>query len=244
MIPVEICVHSQSESVVLESVSAAWQGGASRIELCSDMANDGLTPPVSHIEVARRAFVDRAGLMVMIRPTPGGFFYDAETVRLMEKQISDAGNAGADGVVIGVLDPDTGKIDKEHCRRLVGKAKDRGMQITFHRAFDAITDWQNGLDDLIELGIDRVLTAGIPWGKAGTAYDGLNCLEHMLRHAHGEIELVVGGGVNLQNAPEISRALIRINAHFSLHTYSAVLESDVVSQQKVSLLRKTLTSLV
>ncbi|MGB0360326.1 MAG: copper homeostasis protein CutC [Endozoicomonas sp.] len=241
MIPVEVCIHSENESAVLESVSAAWCGGASCIELCSDMANDGLTPPVSHIEVAREAFYDQMGLLVMIRPEAGSFFYSDDTIQLMEYQISEAANAGADGVVFGVLDTDTGQIDMESCRRLVGSAKDRGLKTTFHRAFDALSNWQRALDQLIDLEFDRVLTAGIAWGETGTAVDGLQHLELILGHAQESIEMVVGG-INLQNVCEVSMRLMRVYPQFSIHTYSAVLENGLTSQGKVSLLRKQLAN--
>lgn len=74
MVPVEIYINSKSKQHVLEAVGNAWSGGAGRIELCASMEHDGLTPPVGHTEIARKAFRKCSGLMVMIRPKPGDFF--------------------------------------------------------------------------------------------------------------------------------------------------------------------------
>ncbi len=234
MIPVEICVNSKNESSVFLAVGNAWAGGASRIELCASMEHDGLTPPVAHIEQARAAFWDRPGLLVMIRPIPGGFVYQSKDIKLMESQIISAAKAGANGVVIGVLEQKNGGVHQEYCRRLVGCAKDHDLSVTFHRAFDATPDWRRTLDTVIALGIDRVLSSGTPWGTATTALDGVNRLAEMIQFADGNIELVVGGGVNHGNVPVIVDALRDLNGCFSLHAYSAVLENDDVSRDKVS----------
>ncbi|MDD7804990.1 MAG: copper homeostasis protein CutC [Endozoicomonas sp. (ex Botrylloides leachii)] len=234
MIDLEVCVHSISEPMVFTSVCAARLGGAKRIELCANMSEDGLTPPAAHIESAKEAFDSFNGLLVMIRPTAYDFYYDNQIIKQMEQQILTAANAGADGVVFGVLDPITGGIHKEKCRRLIAIAKERGLSTTFHRAFDAVPNWQQALNDVVALGIDRVLSSGTPWGTKQTALHGLKQLSQMLQHLQGHLELVVGGGVSIENVAEISEYLSRVNPCFSLHAYSAVLESALVSKEKVS----------
>lgn len=233
MTSVEICVHSESEVAVQSSVSAAYEGGAERIELCADMANDGLTPPLLHIEVARSAFKERSGVLVMIRPVAGDFFYTTKVVNLMEQQIIDAARAGADGVVFGVLNKTTQAVHREHCQRLIKRAKALGLQTTFHRAVDATADWQQALDTIIELGFDRVLSCGLPWGEPGSALDGIAQLQGMLVRAQSRIELVAGGGVNQHNAKAIVDGL-KGRGRFSLHAYSSVLTDGVANKQKVS----------
>ena len=237
MIPIEICINSKSEQYVLEAVGNAWSGGAGRIELCASMEHDGLTPPVGHIEKAREAFRDRSGLMVMIRPKPGDFFYQSDDITLMETQIADAAKAGADGVVIGVLDPRTGDIHRTYCERLVDHARLYDLSVTFHRAFDATPDWRHSMDTVITMGISRVLSSGMKWGGAGTALDGINQLADMIEFAEGNIELVAGGGVNHTNASVIISELRGLGERFSLHAYSSVLEGDSVSSDKVALLK-------
>ena len=147
MISVEVCIHSKDDAYVSRSVNNAWKGGAERIELCAHMELDGLTPAVKHIELAREAFRDRPGLLPMIRPRGGDFFYCRDDIDLMERQIKAAAIAGADGVVIGVLDQRTSAVHKPYSERLVGMAREHELSVSFHRAFDATPDWQFALED-------------------------------------------------------------------------------------------------
>lgn len=230
MIPVEICIHSKDDAYVSRSVCSAWEGGAERIELCSHMEQDGLTPSAGHIELARDAFKDRPGLLSMIRPRGGDFFYRRDDIVLMEQQIKMAARAGADGIVVGVLDEQS-SVHKAYSERLVNMAREHELSVSFHRAFDATPDWQYALDTLLELGIDRVLTSGMPWGSAGTALDGVTRLVQMGAFAGGAIEIVAGGGVSLDNAPAIITALAAVRC--SLHAYSSMLSNGEVCPQKV-----------
>ena len=76
MIEVEICINSDSEQKIADSVGAAYFGGASRVELCSAMHLEGLTPTIEQIKLARKAFKERPGLNVMIRPRTRDFCYN------------------------------------------------------------------------------------------------------------------------------------------------------------------------
>lgn len=231
MIPVEVCIHSKDDAYVSRSVSSALEGGAERIELCAQMEQDGLTPSVKHIELAREAFKDRPGLLPMIRPRGGDFFYHRTDIALMEQQIKAAAQAGADGVVFGVLDRTSSLVHRAYSERLVGMAREHELSVSFHRAFDAVPDWQYALDTLLELGIDRVLSSGIPWGAAGTALDGIERLVKMAAFVSGEIEIVAGGGVAIENGAAIVAALM--GTRFSLHAYSSMLIQGEVSPGKV-----------
>ena len=231
---IEICV----DSVHIASVAAAYAGGAARIELCADMHKEGLTPSLWSIEAARTAFKERAGLLVMIRPVAGDFYYTTEVVDLMAQQITEAKNARANGVVFGVLDRHSGGIHINHCSRLVEYAKNLGLETTFHRAIDATNNLTQALSDVIEIGFDRVLSCGIPWGQAGNAMDGIECLQQMHQQIDGRLELVIGGGINHHNAPIIADALRRSHPekpqHFSFHAYSSVLENGIATEFKVA----------
>lgn len=233
MMPIEICIHSKDDTYVSRSVSSAREGGAERIELCSHMEQDGLTPSVEHIELAREAFKDRPGLLSMIRPRGGDFFYRRDDIALMKQQIKAAARAGADGVVIGVLDERSSLVHKAHSERLTGMAREYELSVSFHRAFDATPDWQYALDTLLELGIDRVLTSGMPWGGSGTVLDGVERLVQMGAFAGGAIEIVAGGGVSLDNAPTIVTALVPEGVRCSLHAHSSVLTNGEVCPEKV-----------
>ena len=232
---VEICVDSRDPEYVARSVKTAFSAGAKRIELCSDMHLDGLTPPGEHIQAARRAMGENSGLLCMIRPRSGNFFYSEQEVDLMEKQIDLAADSGADGVVFGALKASDHSIDEKALGRLMYKAKSRYLDVTFHRAFDACQNMNASLDLLIEHGVDRVLTSGTAWESGDSAVQGLPVLEKLVRQAGKRLEMVVGGGVTPSNAHTIvqSLSLAPLNGSVSLHLHSGVMEAGEVSRELV-----------
>lgn len=221
---VEICIDSRSLNAVRKSVSAAYEGGADTVELCASMEVGGLTPPVEHVRAARRAFRDRPGLVVMIRPHAQGFSYAPEDLVLMESGVTHAAEAGANGVALGVLRPEDHRIAVHAVQRLVDTAHSCGLTVTFHRAFDAVPDRLEALDALIRLGADRILTCGIPWGTDGTALDGVEALTRVIRKAGNEIEIVIGGGVTPVNVPAILSRVPLAEGSVSLHAYGGAQE--------------------
>lgn len=177
----------------LQSVRAAVEGGAHRIELCQALALDGLTPSAGMIEQA----VDMGiHVQVLIRPREGNFMYDRDEVSCMQHDIRHARKLGASGVVIGALRPD-GSIDEETIRRLAGEAE--GMDITFHRAFDVCVRPEEALEQIISLGCHRLLTSG----QAATAEQGIPLLRKLVKLSAGRISIMPGAGVNAQNARHI-----------------------------------------
>src|ERR1039457_4698355 len=143
----EACVNS------VVSAIEAQKGGASRVELCENMQEGGTTPSAGSILTARRnLYID---LYVMIRPRGADFLYNDLEFEIMKQDIHLAQELGADGVVFGILKSD-GTIDKERMKVLVELA--RPMRITWHRAFDMARDPYEAMEDLISLGIDRILT--------------------------------------------------------------------------------------
>lgn len=234
MLPeIEICINCENIESVKYSVSAAFQGGADRVELCSAMHLDGLTPGNKLIIAARKAFQDRPGLLAMIRPRGGDFFYDPDTLKQMQKQVDMAAECGADGVVFGALNRSDRTVDTEAVCRLVDKAKAHNLKTTFHRAFDATPVRSKALEILADLDIDRVLTSGTAWGQQGTALDGVDTIESLLKQADNRIEIVAAGGIGPSNAAEISKILSKSGNRFSLHAYSSVLEQERTSAIKV-----------
>lgn len=177
----------------IESVRAAAEGGAARVELCQALAIGGVTPSIGLIRGARR--VPGLKLHVLIRPREGDFCYTEEELRIMECDIRAAVEAGADGVVIGCLDTD-GSV-AECNRRLVeaaGKAS-----VTFHRAFDLVKDPMESLEKVIEMGCDRILTSGL----APSALAGADMLRALNEKAAGRITILAGGGVSSRNARQL-----------------------------------------
>lgn len=221
VVPVEVCVESSGIARVAESVRAALAGGASRIELCSDMSEDGLTPPTSHIEEARQVFGDRTGLVVMIRPRPGDFFYTPAEIGLMHRQVRMAGDAGAEGVALGILRKDR-KIDVDALFDLVRDAHEAGLRVTFHRAFDAVSDREEAVEALVKAGVDRVLTSGLPYGSKGTLLDGLDTLASTITWVDSRLEVVLSGGVNASNVRKALASLPIEGKPVSVHAYSGV----------------------
>jgi copper homeostasis protein len=98
----EICVDS------VEGVRAAATAGAQRVELCANLLEGGTTPSLGTIRRART--VEGVGLHVIIRPRGGDFLYSGDELAAMRDDVLTAKSEGADGVVIGLLDPD-GRID-------------------------------------------------------------------------------------------------------------------------------------
>lgn len=138
-------------------------------------------------------------LFVLIRARGGDFVYSDAEADLMVYDVGVARELGADGVVVGALRTD-GSLDLELTRRLVEAA--RPIAVTFHRAFDVCRDPDQALEELVALGVDRLLTSG----QAATAADGSATIARLVRQAAGRIEILAGGGVNEENAAALVAA--------------------------------------
>ena len=183
----------------IESAIAAVDGGAQRIELCSALSADGVTPSGALIAAARA--LPGIKLHVLIRPREGNFVYTPSEEAVMMADIGLAAGLGADGVVIGALTPE-GEIDIPLCMRLVAKATGSGMQVTFHRAFDRCIDPFNALEQIIAMGCTRLLTSG----QAPTALEGVEMIAKLQKQAGSRLIIMPGAGVNPTNAAEILKA--------------------------------------
>ncbi|HLJ89589.1 MAG TPA: copper homeostasis protein CutC [Candidatus Angelobacter sp.] len=186
----EICIDS------VESALASQNGGAERVELCANLLEGGTTPSLGTILRVREQISIQ--LQVIIRPRGGDFHYSADEFEVMQKDIAAAKQAGADGVVLGLLLTD-GSVDKERTRRLVEAA--HPMNVTFHRAFDMLRDPLQALEDVIETGANRILTSG---GEA-SAMQGASTIAALVRQAQGRITILAGGGIRAHNALDIIR---------------------------------------
>lgn len=189
------------------SALAAAAGGADRIELCENTAEGGVTPSLGTIEAVRR--IKGVRLHVMIRPRGGDFLYTEEEFAIMLRDAELARQAGADGIVIGILNPDA-TVDIERCRRLVQAAD--GLSVTFHRAFDWVADPLRALEDVVRTGCNRILTSG----QAPSALAGAARIAELVKAAHGRVILLAGGGVNEGNVGELVRRTGVTEVHGSL----------------------------
>ncbi len=239
MVEVEVCINSDCIQNVGDSVKSAVLGGASRIELCSAMHYDGLTPKAERVIEARNSLEGQVSLMVMIRPRPGDFIYSKEEIREMHNQIKIASDAGADGVAFGVLKKHDSCLDLISLNKLMQVSANYNLKTTFHRAFDAIPNQLEALDILIDLGIDRILTSGTKWGQNKTALNGINILKQIIDKAEDRIEVVIGGGINSGNVGFILNNFPLNYNKISVHAYSGAQINGLTSAQAVRLLVKT-----
>ncbi len=174
-------------------VRIALDAGADRVELCSALGVGGLTPSAGMIAtaVAAARAAGRDGFVhVLVRPRAGGFVYDDDELGLTVADILAAREAGASGVVIGALDL-SGNVDRAAVEALVAVAGP--LEVTFHRAVDAVHDPLATLDALIELGVARILTSG----AAPRSIDGAETLAALVERASGRIQVMAGGGVSV-----------------------------------------------
>ena len=210
----EICCDS------LQSALNAQQAGAHRVELCSALELGGITPSYGLIQQVRKRV--KLELNVLIRPRGGDFLYESEEVAVMISDIQACAGLGVNGVVIGALDP-YGNVDMDTCRALVAVARHLGLSVTFHRAIDRARNIYEALEDIIDLGVDRVLTSG----GAPTALAGLDTIAKMNQiaaarsagagHSERAVKTIImpGAGINASNIREIiARTGVR-EIHFS-----------------------------
>lgn len=198
---VEVCANG------VESCLAAQEGGADRVELCAGIPEGGTTPSYGEIMVARRVLTTTR-LHVIIRPRGGDFLYSDLEVERMAADITVCRELGVDGVVFGCLRAD-GTIDVERNRYLMECAS--GMSVTMHRAFDRTADPALALEQVIDLGFDRILTSG----QQPQAILGVDLLAKLNRQAAGRITLMAGSGVNEQNIRTIRDVTGLHEFHFS-----------------------------
>ena len=184
-----------AENVTL--LEKAMQAGARRIELCDNLAVGGTTPSygVTKAAVELAANYDTT-IMTMIRPRGGDFVYTDLEIAIMLEDIRLTAQAGSQGVVFGALTADK-KLDKANLEKLIAASK--GMEIVFHMAFDELSDEDQleAIDWLSQAGVTRILT------RAGVSGDSLEKrfahYHRILEHAAGKIEILPGGGIDLDN---------------------------------------------
>ena len=184
-----------AENVTL--LEKAMEAGARRIELCDNLAVGGTTPSygVTKAAVELAANYDTT-IMTMIRPRGGDFVYNDLEIDIMLEDIRLTAQAGSQGVVFGVLTADK-KLDKPNLEKLIAASK--GMEIVFHMAFDELSDDDQleAIDWLSQAGVTRILT------RAGVSGDSLEKrfahYHRILEHAKGKIEILPGGGIDLDN---------------------------------------------
>lgn len=180
----EICANSY------QSAKNAQEAGALRIELCQELSVGGVTPSYGLIKQVK----DQLSIetFVLIRPRSGNFNYSEVEFEIMKHDIQLIKEIGCHGIVSGVLNADN-TLDIARTKELIELSKP--MSFTFHRAFDCVPNPFKVLEQLIDLGVDRILTSG----QANSAEKGLELLKKLNKKANNRITILAGSGINLQN---------------------------------------------
>lgn len=193
----EVCVDSTASAL------AAKRGGASRLELCADLIVGGTTPSLALVRQVKA----ETGLPVraLLRPRFGDFCYDSYELAQMEQLAAELVEAGADGIVTGVLTPE-GQLDAEAMRPIYAAARraaekaGRPVACTLHRAFDVSADPFAALETVRSMGLCTILTSG----QAASAPEGAELLGRLVEQAGDSVEILVGAGVTAQNIPALA----------------------------------------
>ena len=190
----------------IESCLIAQAAGAHRIELCDNPADGGTTASYGFIKAARKAL--QIDLYPIIRPRGGDFLYSDDEFKIMQTDVQLCKEIGCDGVVIGMLNED-GSIDKKRCSKLVSLAYPLG--VTFHRAFERCSNPFEALEDIIEMGCERILTSG----QQPTAPEGAGLINELIRQADERIIIMPGSAVRSNNIIEIAQQTGAVEFHSS-----------------------------
>jgi copper homeostasis protein len=191
-ITVEIAVDTLNDAV------AAERGGAQRIELCSDLGADGLSPSMDLVQKVRSAV--SIPIHVMVRPRPGDFCYSDQEFQQMRTEIQHLKDLGVEGIVLGILTHNR-SVDIERTSELIALASP--LSVTFHRAFDAAAAPLAAFEDIIRTGALRLLTSG----QKKSAVEGLSLIQQLHKRSFGRIFIMPGAGIDRTNASMIVDSL-------------------------------------
>jgi len=189
------------------TTKSAVEGGADRIELCANLAEGGTTPSYAHIKKCKETF--DIALFPIIRPRGGDFLYTKDEFEIMKNDIKLCKELDCEGIVIGLLNMD-GTIDMTRTSELVELAYP--LEVTFHRAFDRCKDPFVALEELIEIGCQRILTSG----QKPTVSEGIDLIAGLNKKADDRIIILPGSGVRKDNIKILAEKTGCIEFHSSL----------------------------
>jgi copper homeostasis protein len=188
----EACVESYSEAIAFQLA------GAGRIELCENLFVGGTTPSYGTIKMCCNNL--KIPVATMIRPRGGDFCYSDDEFSIMQEDVKVCKALGSQGVVFGLLTKEN-KIDVERTKILANLAG--SMQTVFHKAFDEVNDPFEALEQLIEIGITRILTSG----TKETAFEGQEILRKLIKQAAGRITILVAGKVTFESLEQLQEII-------------------------------------
>ena len=213
----------------LESAVIAQKAGADRVELCADMSVGGITPTIEIIQQVREHLT--IDLYVMIRPRGGNFVYSEAEFEQMKSEIETIKKLDVNGFVFGILKDDN-TINIEQNKVLVELANP--FPCTFHRAFDAISDYEKAVEDVISCGFSTILTSG----TFPNVMEGKEVLKQLVKQANNRIEIMPGGGLRSTNISELDEM---VNANW-YHSSAITDGSETTNQEEIIKLKKKLQS--
>lgn len=219
---IEVCCGSYADAV------SAFEGGADRVELCSDLFFGGLTPSIGALKLLKSKY--KGDVSVMVRPRESGFCYSDDEFELMLTDCEEFIKNGADGVVFGFLTSD-GYIDYEKTKIFVDKVNGR-CKTVFHKAFDVAKDpIEEAVKKLSEIGVSRILTCG----RGITAVDGAENIKKMIDM--NLLEILPAGSIRIHNAEELHEKtgcdFVHTSAFESMSDKSAL--NDIIKFTSVKL---------
>jgi len=216
-IEIEICCFSLGSALVAHEIKA------NRVELCGGFLEGGTTPSYGLIKIVLEKI--RPDVFVMIRPRGGDFCYSATEIETLQEDIMCIKSLSPSGFVFGALKPN-GEIDTELCAKVIGWAAP--FPVTCHRAFDQCKHSKEALEQIIDVGFERVLTSG----QENNVSEGLNNLKKLNQLAGNRIQIMAGAGVNAENVLELAKAGLKA-VHFTGKEWenSSMMYTSKVSMQ-------------
>ena len=213
----------------LESATLAQKAGADRVELCANISVGGTTPIIEMIQQTREHLT--IDLYIMIRPRGGNFCYSDSEFNQMKSEIENIRKLDVNGFVFGILNEDN-TINIEQNKTLVAEAYP--FPCTFHRAFDAVSNYEQALEAVISCGFSTILTSGI----FSNVMEGIEVLKKLVIQAKNRIEIMPGGGLRSTNISELNQI---VNANW-YHSSAITDGTEIANSEEIIQLKEKLQS--
>ena len=218
---IEVCVDNY------KSIDNSLGLKIDRLEICSALALDGLTPSMGLVKYAKEK--SQSEIHVMIRPNNGNFIYSENEKKIMLSDVEEFLKYKIDGIVIGALTVEN-KVDPLFLEPFVKIAKENNIQITFHRAIDLVEEYLNEIKILINLGFDRILTSG----HLRSVYSGITKIQEINNIYGSEIDIMAGGGIRKDNIKQLVSTGIN-NIHLSASVVDKLNQKNCLFQDNSSM---------
>lgn len=211
----------------LRSAIIAQEAGADRIELCQDYKVGGITPSLEVLSEARKKI--SIPLYVIIRPREGDFVYSQQELNEMIKYIQWCKDLKMDGLVFGCLTSHH-TIDIPACKKLIEQAYP--LALTFHRAVDSCHNLVEALQNISDLGFNRVLSSG---GKS-SALEGKEDLARLNQQFGTKLIVMPGGGIRSENLLPIKQT----SKCQEFHSAAIIHQAELCDEEEVKKLKNIL----